>query len=80
MAFYKKWKEGNVRAFNITELVGELLVSGFCGVVSFWLFKGLGVNEYLTAAGVAIVGHMGARAMFLAEKALGNVADKWSSK
>lgn len=78
ISFYRKWKDGHVRAFNVTEFLGELLVSGGCGVLAYWLFKGFGVNEWLTAAGVGIVGHMGSRAMFLAEKTLGGVADKWS--
>jgi amino acid transporter len=78
--FYRKWKEGDVRAFNFTELLGELVVSGLCGVLAFWLFRGLGVNEWLTAAGVGIVGHMGSRALFLAEKTVGNLADRWSQK
>jgi hypothetical protein len=78
ISFYRKWKEGNVRAFNFTELLGELVVSGLCGVFAYWLFRGLGVNEWLTAAGVGIVGHMGSRFMFLAERTMGDLADKWS--
>lgn len=77
LSFYRKWKEGSVRAFNITELFGELFVSGCCGVFSYWLFKGLGVNEWLIAAGVGIVGHMGSRALFLAEKTLEGLSNKW---
>jgi hypothetical protein len=79
ISFYRKWKEGNVRAFNFTELLGELFVSGVCGVLSYWMFKGIGVNEWLTAAGVGIVGHMGSRFLFLAEKTMGDLANKWSN-
>lgn len=53
---------------NISELIGEMLVSSFVGLVTFWICKSYGVNEYLTAAGVAIAGHMGTRALFLAEQ------------
>lgn len=70
VSFYRKWKEGHVRAFNVLEFIGEIVVSGLCGVVSWWIFKGASVNEYLTAAGVAIVGHMGTRAIFIAERAV----------
>ena len=79
MSFYRKWKEGRVRAFNITELVGEIVVSGICGVVGYWILKGFEVNPYLTAAGVAIIGHMGTRAIFIAEQAIEKVVDRKAS-
>ncbi len=66
--FYQKVRTGKSRAFNVVELLGEMLISGFVGIVTFWLCKAYGVNEYLTAAGVAISGHMGARAIFIAEQ------------
>lgn len=74
--FYRKWQEGNVRAFNFVELIGELCVSGICGVFAWWLFKGLGVSEWLTGAGVGVAGHMGSRTLFIAEKAI----EAWAKK
>jgi hypothetical protein len=80
VAFYRKWKDGNARAFNFVELIGELVVSGLCGVLAYWAFNGLGVNQWLTAAGVGIVGHMGSRALFMAEKILQSAAERWTGK
>ncbi len=77
MSFYRKRKEGVARPFNIAELMGELFVSGICGLFAYWAFRGLGVNEWLTAAGVGVIGHMGSRAMFLAEKLMEGAASKW---
>lgn len=68
VAFYQKVKSGKARAFNVTELLGEMFTSAVVGLVTFWICKGFGVNEYLTAAAVAITGHMGARAIFMAEQ------------
>lgn len=68
LSFYHKVRDGKSRAFNITELIGEIVTSAIVGLVTYWLCKGLDVNEYLTAAGVAITGHMGARAIFIAEQ------------
>lgn len=68
ISFYGKWKAGKVRFFNVMELIGELFVSAACGVGAYWVFKGFEVNPYLTAAGVAVVGHMGTRAIFMAEQ------------
>lgn len=70
VSWYGKIRDGNARPFNIIELVGEVVVSTAVGLVTFWICRGFGVNDWLTAAGVAISGHMGARAIFLAEKAL----------
>ena len=74
--FRQKMKAGNVRAWNFTEFVGELVISSIAGVITFWICKGFGVNEWLTAAGVAISGHMGARLFFLAEKTAEELAAK----
>lgn len=76
VAFYRKWRDGSARPFNLTELIGELVVSGACGLFAFWAFRGLGVNDYLTASGVGIAGHMGSRGLFLLE----NVFKRWCDR
>ena len=78
VAFYRKWKDGSSRIFNITELIGEMVVAGICGVVAYWGFIGLGTNPYLAASGCAVAGHMGSRAMFMAEKMLESAVYKWT--
>jgi len=80
MSFYFKVKTGKVRAFNITEFVGEIVTSAVVGLVTFWICRGFHVDEWLTAAGVAISGHMGARAIFLLEKTLEKKADTWAGR
>ena len=66
--FVRKLQTGAVRAFNITELVGELFISAVAGMLAWAMFKGFGVNEWLAMAGVGIIGHMGPRGLFLVEK------------
>lgn len=66
--FYQKVKAGKARPFNLMELFGELLTSGFVGIVTFWICRKFNLDEYLTATFVAITGHMGTRAIFLAEQ------------
>ncbi len=68
VSFYGKVKAGNARAANLAELIGELFISGIVGVFTYWLLRGFDVNPYLIAAGVGISGHMGSRAIFMAEK------------
>lgn len=70
LSFHQKVQAKKARWINVTELVGEIIVSAIVGIVTFWILKGYGVNEWLTAGGVAIAGHMGSRAIFLAEQAL----------
>lgn len=78
--FRQKMQQGNARAWNLTELIGEMVVSGFVGVLTFWICRGFDVNPWLTAAGVAISGHLGARGIFMAEKALEKKVDSWAQK
>lgn len=79
-SFYDKYKSGKVSAFSLTELIGEVVVSVAVGLVTYWICKGFGVNEWLTAAGVALSGHMGTRAIFLLEQTLKNKAETWGKQ
>ena len=76
VSFRRKMASGAARGFNITELIGEMVTSAFVGLATFWLCRGFDVNPWLTAAGVAISGHMGARAIFLAEQKLTDIFDR----
>lgn len=66
--FARKLKAGTVRAFNITEFIGELMTSGFAGVLTFWLCEYAEVKPLLAAVLIGISGHMGSRAIFRIEK------------
>ena len=78
--FYGKVKAGEARAFNFMELIGEIFISAAVGLVTYWICKGFGVNEWLTAAGVAISGHMGTRGIALLEKTVEKKADNWADR
>ena len=65
--FMRKLALGQTRIFNIAELVGEIVTSGFAGVLTFWLCENAGIAPLVTAALVGISGHMGSRALFLFE-------------
>ena len=53
--------------FSLTKFLVEICTSGFVGIVSFELCDSAGFSWQLTAAMVAISGHMGARALILIE-------------
>lgn len=67
MNFVRKLQQGHVRAFNFVEFIGEIVTSAFAGVITFWLCENAHMSPLLTAAFVGVSGHMGSRAIFMAE-------------
>ena len=68
--YLRKRREGIIPAFSITEFAGELMTSAFAGLVTFFLCEAAQFNPMLSAALIAISGHMGSRAIFMLEKYL----------
>ena len=67
-SFYRKLKDGHARVFNITELIGELVISGFTGIVVANLCDSFPACPVpLKYALVGIAAHMGSRALFKLE-------------
>lgn len=66
----RKVKSGLTARFSITELIGELFISGFVGLITFYLCESAKIDQMISAALVGIAGHMGSRAIFLIEKYL----------
>lgn len=69
-SFVRKMRDGHARAWNITELVGELVISGFTGIVTAHLCDAAGAPAPLKYALVGIAAHMGSRALFKMESVL----------
>lgn len=63
-SFVRKMREGHARAWNITELIGELAISGFTGIVTAHLCDAAGASSPMKYALVGIAAHMGSRALF----------------
>jgi len=68
VSFIGKVKAGDARACNFVEFIGEIVTSGFVGVLTFWLCEEAGFKPLITAALVGIAGHMGSRALLQMEK------------
>ena len=77
VAFMRKVRDGNVRAWNFVEFIGEVATSAFAGVITFWLCEWSNFHPLATAAFVGISGHMGSRALFQLE---GMFAAKFTGK
>jgi hypothetical protein len=63
-----KVRNGVTKRFSLTELIGDIFISGFTGIVTFYMCEAAGTPAMLTAALVGISGHMGARAIFMFEE------------
>jgi hypothetical protein len=66
-SFLRKMKAGHARAWNFTELIGELTAAGLTGIITYNLCAWLNYPPQLTAALVGISSHMGSRALFKLE-------------
>lgn len=67
VSFMRKLQTGHTRVFNLVEFIGEIVTSAFAGVLTFWMCEHSGLSPLMTAAFVGISGHMGSRALFMAE-------------
>lgn len=68
--YIQKLRAGETTRFNFTELVGELVISAFSGIITFYLCEAAELNTLITAGLVGISGHMGSRALFLVENTM----------
>lgn len=66
-SFVRRVRSGQAKYSNLIELIGELVVSAFAGLVTFFLCQSSKLDPMLTAAFIAISGHMGARIIFMFE-------------
>ncbi len=63
----RKIKEGTLKRFSLAELIGDIAISGFIGVMTFYLCEYAGFDELLTAFLVGITSHMGTKGLSVLE-------------
>ena len=66
--FIAKVRAGHTRAFNLLELVGEIMTSAFVGVGVFMLLQSFDEPVGVCAAMSGVGGHMATRLLFLVER------------
>lgn len=67
VAWSTKVKRGEISATSFTALIGELTTAAFAGLIAFFVCEWLGLHPLLIAAITGISGHMGTRAIVMAE-------------
>lgn len=68
--WFSKINQAQARAFNLPELIGEIVTSGFVGIGVFMALDGFGQPPGICAAGAGVGGHMAARLLFVIEQVL----------
>lgn len=68
VAWWQRVKRGEIAAWSVHHLIGELVTSAFAGIVAFWIFEAAGLPPLLTAAFTGLCGHMGTRAIAMFEQ------------
>lgn len=56
--------------FSLAEFIGDITISGFVGVLTFFICESARINPMLSAAIIGISAHMGSRALFMLEQLL----------
>jgi predicted CDP-diglyceride synthetase/phosphatidate cytidylyltransferase len=72
VSYLRKRKLGIIPRFSFTGFIGELATSAFSGMVTFFLCESANLDAMLSAALIAISGHMGSKGIFFIESYLRN--------
>lgn len=67
-AWVRRVRKGETDMFNITALIGELAISAFAGLVTFWLCESFELSPLITAAAAGMAGHAGGNGITWFEK------------
>lgn len=79
-SFFIKIKNGHVVRPSIAEFIGEIVIAGFVGVLTFFVCEAGGINPLLSASFIGISSHMGSRAILLFENGLRRKAELYIGK
>lgn len=67
IAHYINKLNSGLSRFNLVEIFGEIFVSGFAGLMTFYLCEAAEIEYPLTAVLIGVSGHMGSRTIFILE-------------
>ena len=68
VAWWSKVRKGEIPAWSLNHLVGELSTSALAGLLCFWICEWAGFPPLLTAAMTGIFGHMGTKGLAILEE------------
>ncbi len=62
ISWINRVRKGKIE-MSITALIGEVVTSAFCGLLTFWVCEALAVHPLITAASAGMAGHMGSETL-----------------
>ncbi len=62
---------------SLTEVIGEMCISAFVGIITFFMCESAHISPVLSAALIGISGHMGSRSMMMIEKMVEAIITRW---
>ena len=78
--YIRRVRTDNKAHFSLAELVGEIVISGFVGILTFYFCASANITGVLAYAFTGIAGHMGSRGLYfleaLVKKKLSGILDK----
>jgi hypothetical protein len=66
--WYMAVRRGEANMLSFTALIGELAVSAFAGLLTFWICESFGVGPLVTAAAAGLAGHAGGNGITYLER------------
>jgi len=75
--YIRRVRSKSKAAFSLAEVVGEVCISGFVGMLTFYLCESAKIPQILEAAFIGISGHMGSRSLFFMEALLKRKVAGW---
>jgi len=76
VAWIRKVRAGEYPAWSLGQLIGEIAISAFAGLLTFWGCEYIGLPQLLTASLAGINGHASSKFLTMAESA----AQRWLEK
>ena len=64
----KKLRDGTLARFSFSELIGDLIISGFLGIVTFFFCEYEDLDHLLTAALIGMSAYQGTRGIYFIEE------------
>ena len=72
----RRIRSKKLKHFSISEWIGDVIVAGFLGVITFYLCEYSGIEQPLTAALVGIASHQGTKGLMALEQLLNRIIFK----
>ena len=75
-SWFGRVRKGETDMLNFSSLIGELAISAFAGLISFWICESLDLSPLITAAVAGMAGHAGGNGISWLERLGKNYAER----